>query len=89
MDRDTFTDFYEQLVAIGFDDYDTNAEAKGAPAVTITFKLSDGSSDAAEYYDYNSDFYVVKKGDNTSMLVNKQTVTKVLNEAKKLTEKKS
>ena len=42
-----------------------------------------------EYYDYNSDFYVVKKGDNTSMLVNKQTVTKVLNEAKKLTEKKS
>ena len=85
IDRDTFTDFYEQLAAIGFDNYDMNARAEGTPVVTITFELADGSKDIAEYFNYNSDFYVVRKGSNTSMLVNKQTVTKVINEARKLT----
>lgn len=87
IDRDTFTDFYEQLIAIGFDNYDMNAKAEGTPIVTITFDLADGSRDIAEYYSYNSDFYVVKKGENTSMLVNKQTVAKVLNEAERLVNK--
>ena len=87
IDRDTFTDFYEQLAAIGFDNYDMNAKAEGTPVVTITFELADGSKDVAEYFNYNSDFYVVRKGSNTSMLVNKQTVTKVINEARKLINK--
>ena len=86
MDRDTFTSFYEQLIGIGFDDMDTSAKVQGSPQLVIKFNLTDGSSDTAEYYDYNSDFYVVKKGDNTSMLVNKQTVARVLNEAARLSK---
>ncbi len=86
LDRDTFTSFYEQLIGIGFDDMDTSAKVQGSPQLVIKFNLTDGSSDTAEYYDYNSDFYVVKKGDNTSMLVNKQTVARVLNEAARLSK---
>ncbi len=84
IDREAFTNFYEQLIGIGFDDIDVNANIQGDPELVITFELADKSKDTAEYYNYNSDFYVVKKGDNTSMLVNKQTVAKVLNEAEKL-----
>ncbi len=84
VNREDFTDFYEQLIGIGFDDIDMSAEPKGEPELVITFVLTDKSKDTAEYYNYNSDFYVVKKGDSTSMLVNKQTVARVLNEAEKL-----
>lgn len=84
VDKEKFTDFYELLVGIGFDNIVDNANVFGEPGVTITFELSDGSSDAARYYDYDESFYIVSKGDNTSMLVSKQTVRRVLNEAQNL-----
>ncbi|MDO4302036.1 MAG: DUF4340 domain-containing protein [Clostridia bacterium] len=84
VDKERFTDFYELLVGIGFDNIVDNADVSGEPGVTITFELSDGSSDTAMYYDYDESFYIVSKGDNTSMLVSKQTVRRVLNEAQNL-----
>lgn len=84
IEREDFTNFYEQLIGIGFDDIDVTAKAEESPQLVITFNLTDGSKDTAEYYSYNPDFYVVKKGNNTSMLVNKQTVARVLNEAERL-----
>jgi hypothetical protein len=87
VDRDTFSDFYEQICNLSFDDLDENAKASGSPAVTISFKLSDGSEDKAEYYNYNENFYCVKKGEDCSMLINKQAVKKLLEDAEKLSSK--
>lgn len=86
VDRDTFTDFYELLVGIGFDEILTDYEIQGEPAVTITFDLTDGSTDTAQYYNYDNTFYVVNKGDESSLLVSKQTVRKVLSEAENLSK---
>lgn len=86
VDRDTFTDFYELIVGIGFDEIIDNYTPQGEPEVTITFDLSDGSTDKAEYYNYNNTFYVVNKGDASSFLVSKQTVRKVLSEAENLSK---
>lgn len=84
VDKDKFTDFYELLIGIGFDDIIPKTETKGTPAVTITFNLTDGSKNSAEYYDYDNSFYVVNKGDANSLLVSKQTVRKVISEAENL-----
>lgn len=86
IDRDTFTDFYELLVGIGFDNILTDYKIQGEPEVTITFELSDGSTDTASYYNYDNTFYVVNKGDESSLLVSKQTVRKVLSEAENLSK---
>ena len=88
IDRDTFTDFYELLVGIGFDDIIPHYEIQGEPEVTITFELSDGSTDTAHYYNYDNTFYVVNKGgnDESALLVSKQTVRKVLSEAENLSK---
>lgn len=84
VDKDTFTDFYELLIGIGFDNIVNKVEPKSEPAVTITFNLVDGSKNVAKYYDYDSNFFVVNKGDESSLLVSKQTVRKVISEAEKL-----
>lgn len=86
VDKDKFTDFYELLVGIGFDNIIDKTETKGNAAVTITFDLSDGSKDIARYYDYDDSFYIVNKGDDSSMLVSKQTVRKVLSQAEELSK---
>lgn len=87
IDKDTFTNFYELLVGIGFDNMISETYKNDNPAVTITFELSDGSKDTAQYYDYDSSFYIVNKGNDTSMLVSKQTVRKVINMAENLINK--
>ena len=84
VDKDTFTDFYELLIGIGFDNIVNKVEPKSEPAVIITFNLVDGSKNVAKYYDYDSNFFVVNKGDESSLLVSKQTVRKVISEAEKL-----
>lgn len=86
VEKDKFTDFYELLVGIGFDNIINKTEAEGNAAVTITFDLSDGSKDTAKYYDYDDSFYIVNKGDDSSMLVSKQTVRKVLSRAEELSK---
>lgn len=88
VDRSTFTDFYELVVGISFDDILTDYEIQGDPEVTITFELSDGSTDTSNYYNYDSSFYVVNKSvnDTGALLVSKQTVRKVLSEAENLSE---
>lgn len=86
VDKDTFTDFYELIVGIGFDNIVNTYTPSGSPALSITFDLSDGTQDTANYYDYDNSFYVVNKGDDVSMLVSKQTVRKVLSEAENLSK---
>lgn len=87
IDKDTFTNFYELLVGIGFDNMVSETYKNDSPTVTITFELNDGSKDTAQYYDYDSSFYIVNKGNDTSMLVSKQTVRKVINMAENLINK--
>lgn len=87
IDKDTFTNFYELLVGIGFDNITSKIYKGDKPAITITFELSDGSKDIAQYFDYDSSFYTVNKGDTSSMLVSKQTVRKVINMADNLIKK--
>lgn len=87
IDKDTFTNFYELLVGIGFDNILSETHKGDKPAVTITFELSDGSKDIAQYFDYDSSFYTVNKGDASSMLVSKQTVRKVISMADNLIKK--
>ena len=84
MDKDTFTDFYELLIGIGFDNIVKKVDTNGEPALTITFNLVDGSKNEAKYYDYDSNFFVVNKVDESSLLVSKQTVRKVISQAEKL-----
>ncbi|MBS4868227.1 MAG: DUF4340 domain-containing protein [Eubacterium sp.] len=84
VDKDTFTDFYELLIGIGFDNIVKKVDTNGEPALTITFNLVDGSKNEAKYYDYDSNFFVVNKGDESSLLVSKQTVRKVISQAEKL-----
>jgi hypothetical protein len=84
VEREAFSDFYESICALSFDDLDENATTSGEPEVVVSFKMLDGSSDRAEYYNYNDNFYCVKKGDNSSMLINKQAVNKLISDAEKL-----
>ena len=58
VDKDTFTDFYELLIGIGFDNIVKKVDTNGEPALTITFNLVDGSKNEAKYYDYDSNFFV-------------------------------
>lgn len=88
IDKDTFSDFYESVCGLAFDEIadDAQDKAKGEPNAAITFDLLDGSTDKAEYYDYNESFYAVKKADNCSMLINKQAVNKLIADVERLAE---
>ena len=86
IEKDVFTDFYELIVGIGFDDIAYGKKSEGKPELTITFKLADGSSDKAEYYRYNDSFYAVTKGGDTVMYVSEQTVRRVMNTAEELSK---
>jgi hypothetical protein len=84
VEKKAFSDFYESICALSFDDLDETATPNDEPEVTISFKMLNGGSDKAEYYNYNDNFYCVKKGDNCSMLINKQAVNKLISDAEKL-----
>ena len=84
IDKEDFTKFYEMLVGISFDNIDRNAQPKGEPKLTITFNLEDGESSVAEYFEYDANFLLVKKGESHFAVVSKQTVNKVISRAKEL-----
>lgn len=86
IDKDTFTDFYELIVGIGFDDILDRTEKENNAEITITFNLMDGSQEIDKYYSYNDSFYIVNKNEGSSLLVSKQTVRKVLSEAERLSK---
>lgn len=86
VDKDTFTDFYELIVGIGFDDIMDRTEPESNAEITITFNLMDGSKEVDKYYSYNNSFYIVNKDEGSSMLVSKQTVRRVLSEAERLSK---
>ncbi len=86
VDKETFTDFYELIVGISFDEIMDRTEPESNPEIIITFNLMDGSKEVDKYYNYNDSFYVVNKGEGSSMLVSKQTVRKVLSEAERLSK---
>ena len=78
IDKETFTDLYELLVGISFDNILNNYKFTNSPELTITYTLSDGSKDETKYYNYDDSFYVVNKGNSGAMLVSKQTIRRVL-----------
>lgn len=81
IDKDTFGDFYEALVGIGFDSVDFNNTENiiGEPLVIIEFNLIDGSKDTVNYYNYNDNFYCIKNdGDLAVRLVNKQQISQLV-----------
>ncbi len=86
VDKETFTDFYELIVGIGFDEIINRTEPESNAEITITFNLMDGSKEVDKYYNYNDSFYVVNKDEGSSMLVSKQTVRRVLSEAERLSK---
>ncbi len=86
IEKDVFTDFYELIAGIGFDEIEYGKKPEGKPELTITFRLTDGSSDKAEYYRYNESFYAVTKGGDNVMYVAEQTVRRVLNTAEELSK---
>lgn len=82
--KDVFGDFYEQLSGISFDSIEYNTDKKAdKAALTITYNLSDGSNDTTEYFDYNDNFYFIKK-ENNILFVNKQQITQLINKINEL-----
>lgn len=86
IERDVFTDLYELIVGISFDDILNTAKPEGEPEVTITFELTDGSKKVDNYYNYNDSFYIVSQDNNNSLVVSKQTVRNVINKAEELSK---
>lgn len=81
IDKDTFGDFYEALVGIGFDsiDFNNTENISGEPLVIIEFNLIDGSKNTVNYYNYNDNFYCIKNdGDLVVRLVNKQQISQLV-----------
>lgn len=86
IERESFTNFYELLVGITFDALDKEAAATGEPQVSIGYTMTDGDVDMVQFYNYNENFYVAKKGENSSMVVSKQSVKQVIDKARELSE---
>ena len=84
VERSEFTDFYEAVVGLSFDDIVAPVPVSGDLKASIVYTLSDNSVDRVEFYDYDANFFRVKKGEDTSILVSKQDVKQLIEYAKKL-----
>lgn len=78
VEREEFTNFYELLAGLGFDAIDQEAVATGEVECTISYGLTSGEIDKIEFYPYNANFYVAKKGENSSMIVSRQSVKQII-----------
>ncbi|MBQ7265641.1 MAG: DUF4340 domain-containing protein [Firmicutes bacterium] len=86
IEKKEFSDFYEAVVGLSFDDVVENAAPTGEPVGKITFKLTDGTTDTEEFYDYDTNFYRVKKGEDASFIIDKQDIQTLLTQAKELSK---
>jgi len=83
VDKDEFSNLFQLIVGITFDSIDYNAKPQGKPESSIIYTLRDGTKDIIEYYNYNDNFYIALKDNDSSRIVSKQTIKNVVNELSK------
>lgn len=90
IDEDSFSGFYQSIIGITFDSIDNKEPIGDKPAVTMKYTMLDGSVREVKYYDYkpNNNFYIVEIDNDTSRLVNKQSIKAVFEYAQKLLKDK-
>jgi len=85
LDKSTFSDFFELLAGITFDETDENAKAASNEAeVVIKYELKDGSFDEVKFLPFNESFYIVEGKPIKGMLVSRQKVKRVFDKAESL-----
>ena len=83
--RELFTPFYQNIVGLSFDSIlNKNADVTGTPQAVITYDMKDGSKEKIEFYNYDDSYYVAKKGESSTLVVNKQSVRKLFLDAEKV-----
>ncbi len=83
--RELFTPFYQNIVGLSFDSIlKENANVSGTPQAVITYVMKDGSKEKIEFYNYDDNYYVAKKGESSTLVVNKQSVRKLFLDAEKV-----
>ena len=83
--RELFTPFYQNIVGLSFDSIlKENANVSGTPQTVITYVMKDGSKEKIEFYNYDDNYYVAKKGESSTLVVNKQSVRKLFLDAEKV-----
>lgn len=86
IDKETFGDFYEMLSGISFDSIEYNKSmSENTPVYTITYNLSDGTSDSSAMYEYNDNFCFMNS-ENNILLVNKQQLVQLEDKINELTK---
>lgn len=83
IERDDFSVFYELLTGLTFDEIMDKPEI-GDKKASIVYDLTDGTQDIIDFYNYNDNFYVAKKGDNSfeqGLLISKQRVKQLVDKA--------
>jgi hypothetical protein len=78
---DSFKDFYELLVGLGFDQIEEHTQKSGEPNAVLTYYLTDGSEQSVEFYQYSDNFYSVGKDGKYDMLVSRQSVKQIVDKA--------
>ncbi len=85
LDKSSFSDFFELLVGITFDEVDETAQAvSDNPEVVIKYTLKDGSADEIKFLPFNESFYIVEDRPIKGMLVSRQKVRRVFEKADEL-----
>lgn len=87
LDEDSFSNFYQSMIGITFDSITNKEPISENPSVTMKYTMLDGSVKEVKYYEYkpNNNFYIAEVDNDTSRLVNKQSLKNVFEYAKKLT----
>jgi len=83
IDKDEFSNLFQLIVGITFDSIDYDAKPQGKPEFSTIYTLRDGTKDIIEYYNYNDNFYIALKDNDSSRIVSKQTIKNVINELSK------
>ncbi|HAG04251.1 MAG TPA: hypothetical protein DCG28_02315 [Lachnospiraceae bacterium] len=84
IEKEKFSDFYEAVTGISFDDIITDYTIEGNVTAKIEYTLSNGETDSIEFHDYDSNFYITEKGKGAYMLVSKQDIRALVDYAQRL-----
>ncbi len=85
-ESDNFSDFYELLAGLTFDQISGHTEKSGEPAAVLTYTLLDGTVQTTEFYIYNDNFYSIGKDGEYDMLVSKQSIKQIIDKAAALSK---
>ena len=81
-----FKIYYQTLIGLMYDVEIFDYEIPGEPLFTVRYVMNDGKPDVwTRYYEYNNDFYAVKRDDNpVQFVVNKRSVVTMFDTLDKL-----